>query len=196
MSERIQNVQPQEWNGVKYRSTLEAKTAQTLDRLGIPFQYEERTITLQEGFRSPFQKDKVRALTYTPDFILGNLPILIECKGFETPEWRIKKKLLLKWLLDNEPGTVFYQIHDARKSLLEVLDKHLLHLGYAVKVIQKPKGKKDTPAPLPLYDSIQQAMEALNLKGRSIGPILGSLTGDKQYVYGYNWSLLKINSLL
>lgn len=189
MSERIQNVKPKEWNGRTYRSTLEAETAQTLDALGIPFQYEERKILLQEGFRCPYQKDKVRDLTYTPDFIIG--PIMLECKGFETPEWKIKKKLLFKWLMENEPDTIFYQIHDARKALLQVLEAHWQYLGYAIQVTPKPK-KKTEGQKAALFDSISQAMEALHLKGKNMGPILNSLTGKKEFIYNYNWKLFKL----
>ncbi len=194
MSERIQNVQPKEYGGRTYRSTLEAETAQTLDALGIPFQYEERKILLQEGFRCPYQKDKVRDLTYTPDFTIG--PIMLECKGFETPEWKIKKKLVFKWLMDNEPDTIFYQIHDARKALLEALDPHLTYLGYAVKAEPKPKRGilkqiEDIKHPL-LYDSVQQAMAELGLNGKPKGAILRSLTNKVQWVYGYSWKLVKL----
>lgn len=188
MSERIQNVRQQDWNGRHFRSTLEAETAKTLDAMGIPFKYEERKIVLQEGFRSPFQKDKIRALTYTPDFEIGN--ILLECKGFETPEWKIKKKLLFKYLMENEPETIFHQIHDSRKQLLEALDSHWQNLGYAVKVTNKPTKKQ--PASSKLYDSIAQAMEELNLKGKPLGAIIRSLTGKAPYVYGYKWELMKI----
>ena len=189
MSNRIQNVRPQERNGIKYRSTLEAETAKVLSILKIPFQYETKIITLQDGFRCPYQKDKVRALTYTPDFIIDDR-ILIECKGFETPEWRIKKKLVFKYLQEKEPNTFFYQIHDSKKDLLQVLDKHWLSLGYAIKVTKKPTKKKEEIVEK-LYDSISVAMKDMELI-KPIGAIMKSLTGDKQWVYGYNW---KLNSL-
>lgn len=194
MSERIQNVRQQEWNGIKFRSSLEAETAKTLDALGIPYRYEQRKIILQESFHCPYQKDKVRACTYMPDFEIGT-SIMLECKGFETPEWKIKKKLLYKYLMENEPGTCFYQIHDAKKSLLQSLDHNWQYLGYAIQVTPKPKKKatvSDVSASV-LYDSIEQAMQSLNLKGRPIGPILRSLTGKTQYIYDYNWKLVKIN---
>jgi len=189
MTERILNVKETDYNGQHYRSTLEAETAKVLDSLGIPFQYEPRKITLQKGFRCPYQKDKVRDLTYTPDFIIG--PIMLECKGFETPEWKIKKKLLFKYLMENEPDMIFHQVHDARKSLLEVLDNHLTYLGLYVEVSPKPKKVKGQfyPDTLRKYDSILEAMHDLGLKGKPIGAILKSLTGKTQYVYGYEWKL-------
>ena len=189
MSERIVNVNREaDYKGRHFRSTLETQTAKTLDALGIPYQYEERKIELLEGFRSPFQKDKVRSVTYTPDFIIG--PIILECKGFETPEWKLKRKLLFKWLQENEPSALFYQIHDAGKSLLKVLDAHLTYLGYYLEVTSKPT--KKIPSTTTKYESVQEAMEALGLNGKALGPILNSLIGKKEFVYGYSWRLKKI----
>lgn len=193
MSERILNVDHQaaiEYSGKKFRSNLEVQTAKTLDGLGIPYSYEEKKIVLQEGFRCPYQKDKVRDLTYCPDFTIGS-SILIECKGFETPEWKIKKKILFKWLMENEPGTCFYQIHDARKQLLEMLDHQWQYLGYAVEVKARPTRKEPNP-PSQLFDSIEQAMAELGLKGKPVGSILRSLTGKNPYVFGYSWKLKKL----
>ena len=192
MTERIQNLGDNrclEYKGVKYRSQLEVKTAQVLDKLNISFSYEPRKLILQDGFRCPYQKDKVRALTYTPDFTIG--PIMLECKGFETPEWKIKKKLLFKYLTENEPDIIFYQVHDAGRHLLEALDPHLTYLGLCVEVSPKPKSRSSVSEPVK-YDSIREAMEELKLKGKPIGAILRSLTGKTQYVYGYNWKLVKL----
>lgn len=190
MSERIQNVDHHveiEYKGRKFRSNLEAETAKTLDGLGLSYEYESRKIVLQEGFRCPYQKDKVRDLTYTADFIIG--PIMLECKGFETPEWKIKKKLVFKWLMENEPDTLFYQIHDARKSLLEVLDKHLTYLGYAVRVTSKPT--KNVPSESKLFDSVAEALYELNLHC-PLGAVMSNLTGKRKYILGYKFELVKI----
>ena len=194
MSERIQNVDQHEeisYNGRKFRSKLEVQTAQTLDALGIPYQYEERKIELLEGFRCPYQKNKVKGITYKPDFIIGS--IMLECKGFETPEWKIKKKYVFKWLMENEPDTVFYQIHDAGKSLLEVLDRHWNYLGYAIKLYPKPKKVKGKfyPDTIRMFDSVAQAMTELNIHC-SLGLVLSSLTGKREYVSGYKFELVKI----
>lgn len=184
MSERIQNVQPREYNGISYRSTLEADTAGVLDALGIPYEYEPRKIELVPAFRCLYQKDKVRAVTYTPDFIIGH--IMLECKGFETPEWKIKKKLVFRWLMDNEPDTVFCQIHDARKSLIEALDGHWTKFGYCISTTSKKTGETR------LFESVAQAMQLLSLNGKPKGAIVRGLTGKTQWVYGYNWKVQKI----
>ena len=80
MNGRIQGVHPKQYKGVQYKSTLEADTAETLDKLGLPINYEARKIVLLEGFRCQYQKNKVIGITYKPDFLVGN--IIIECKGF------------------------------------------------------------------------------------------------------------------
>jgi hypothetical protein len=77
----------------------------------------------------------VKAITYKPDFWVGN--IIIECKGFETPEWKIKKKLVFKYLMEQEPDVIFYQVHDSRKELLKALDNHWAELGCAIHVTSK-----------------------------------------------------------
>lgn len=192
MTGRIQNVREADYNGTHYRSTLEAKTAMALDSLGIPFEYESRKIVLQEGFRCSFQKDKVRSIVYIPDFVIG--PLLLECKGFETPEWKIKKKLVFKWLQENEPDTIFYQVKNAKKQLLEVLDRHLTYLGYYVEVTSK--GTKKKPSETKKFSSIAEAMTELGLQRKPVGSIMNSLVGKKDFVFGYNWKLQTIKDLI
>ena len=187
MSEHIVGVEPKVYNGKKYRSTLEASTAQLLDSLGIPYEYETKKIVLQDGFYSPFQKDKVRQICYVPDFVIG--PILLETKGFETPDWIIKKKLLFKYLMENEPDTIFYMVKN-NKQLLECLDKHWAYLSYYIEVTSKPTKKQ--PAQTKRYDSIKEALADLNMQGRSMTPIIRSLINKVDYIYGYSWKLRKI----
>lgn len=189
MSERIQGVHPKQYKGVQYKSTLEAETAETLDKLGLPINYEARKIVLLEGFRCQYQKNKVIGITYKPDFLVGN--IIIECKGFETPEWRNKKKYIFKWLMENEPNTPFYQTHNSHKDVLLALDNHWSYLGYAVQVTSKGSPKK--PSITKLYDSVAQAMSKLGLKGKNVGPVLRSMMGEKEWVYNHKWALKKLS---
>jgi hypothetical protein len=189
MAERIQNVHEKWYKGVKYKSTLEADTAEALDKMGLPIRYEERVLTVFEGFRCSYQKEKVRDITYKPDFWVGD--IILECKGFETPEWKLKKKLVFKYLKENEPNIIFYQIHDARKQLIQALDPHWNYLGYAIRVTSNKKNSNGQ-AFTHLYDSVSMAMVNLGLEKKSIGPIVRSLMGIQEYVFGYNWKLEKL----
>ena len=189
MAERIQNVHEKWYKGVKYKSTLEADTAEALDKMGLPIRYEERVLTVFEGFRCDYQKDKVRDTNYVPDFWVGN--IILECKGFETPEWKLKKKLVFKYLKDNEPDLIFYQTKDARKSLITALDPHWNYLGYAIRVTSSKKNTNGH-AFTALYDSVAIAMKNLGLEKKPIGPIVRSLMGIQEFVFGYNWKLEKL----
>ena len=187
MSEHIVGVEPKEYNGRKYRSTLEAETAKLLDEMGLPWEYETKKITLQEGFYCDFQKKKVREIEYIPDFCIG--PIMLETKGYETPDWKIKKKLLFKYLKENEPDAIFYMVKN-NKQLLEALDNHWAYLGFCVEATSKPDKKHNSGTHK--FDSIKQAMLDLGLKGKSMTSVLRSLTGRTEYVYGYKWNLKKI----
>lgn len=189
MGERIQNVHKKWYKGIKYKSTLEAETAEALDKMGLPIRYEERRLTLIEGFRCLYQKDKVKAITYKPDFWVGN--IIIECKGFETPEWKIKKKLVFKYLMEQEPDVIFYQVHDSRKELLKALDNHWAELGCAIHVTSK-RDKKNGKCISKLYDSVREALADLGMPNKSLGMIMRSLTGKTEYVFGYKWQVEKL----
>lgn len=189
MSERIQNVHEKWYKGIKYKSTLEAETAEALDKMGLPIRYEEKRLTLIEGFRCLYQKDKVKAITYKPDFWVGN--IIIECKGFETPEWKIKKKLVFKYLMEQEPNVIFYQVHDSRKELLKALDNHWAELGYAIRVTSK-RDEKNGGCVSKLYDSVRKALTDLGMPNKSLGMIMRSLTGKTEYVFGYKWQVEKL----
>lgn len=188
MSSRIQGVHPKEYNGVQYKSTLEAETARTLDKLGLPVNYEKKKISLLDGFRCPYQKNKVIGITYKPDFILDN--IIIECKGFETPEWRNKKKYIYKYLMENEPNTLFYQTHNSHKDVLFALDKHWEHLGYVLQVTSR--GTSKVPSTTRIFKSVAEAMCSLGLNGKNVGPIIKTMIGDKEWAYDYSWKLIKV----
>ena len=187
MSEHIVGVEPTVYNGFKYKSKLEAETAETLDKIGIPWEYEARTYTLQEGFYCQWQKRKVMSVDYTPDFFIG--PVMIETKGWKTPDFRIKEKMFYKYLKENEPDAIYYIVKN-QKQLLEALDNHLTYLGLAVQVTSKETKKQ--PAETKIYESISEAMAELKLKGKPKGAILRSLIGKTNYVYGYNWKLIRI----
>ena len=57
------------YNGIEFRSKLESKTAQALDNIGIPYEYEPEGYKLSNG------------LWYRPDFWLPDARQFIECKG-------------------------------------------------------------------------------------------------------------------
>jgi hypothetical protein len=63
---------PTEYNGIQYRSRLEADTARLLTMLRIPFEYEAKSYLLPSGIH------------YRPDFLLHNRTQVLEVRGYET----------------------------------------------------------------------------------------------------------------
>jgi hypothetical protein len=98
----------------KYRSKLEKYCAEYLSKKGVKFAYEKHKVVLLPKFRyEGISLEKVgktfkqqrhgqAAITYTPDFTDPKMSKwVIECKGFFTPQARIKWKMYKKYLLDN-----------------------------------------------------------------------------------------------
>lgn len=88
-----------------YRSRLEAKCAAALTEAEVPFVYEPQKITLWESDDSgtlavQFSKQKpttrkLKPITYLPDFTSPDLSTwAIEVKGYKTPDFNLKWKLL------------------------------------------------------------------------------------------------------
>lgn len=68
MTKRIPAI-PTEYNGIKFRSKLEAKYAKAFDSLGIPWLYEEVGFEFDDGIK------------YCPDFYLPDSKQFFEVKG-------------------------------------------------------------------------------------------------------------------
>ena len=92
----------------KFRSKLEKFCAHELIVNKIPFDYEKWSVELQPKFKSSitsYEKVKkefvplsqnIRAITYTPDFVGSNW--IIETKGLETSDFKIKWKMFKKYI--------------------------------------------------------------------------------------------------
>ena len=106
-----------EYNGIKFKSKIEMFCYKELEKSGLSFSYENVTIVLLTGFRPTVPVYKfssktnkltvdltvVRPTTYTPDFVvIKTYPdktigrVIIECKGVEMDNWKMKWKILRK----------------------------------------------------------------------------------------------------
>ena len=113
-----------------YRSKLEEFCAKELKKENIPFEYETLKVVLQEGFtfdNPSFEKnkntyslnsEKIRPITYTPDFIGASW--IIEVKGRETTDFKIKWKMFKKWLKDNNSTIALFKPTN-QKQVLETI---------------------------------------------------------------------------
>lgn len=121
-NKKIRNATPTTYEGVKYRSKLEAKFAKILTEAGVQFKYEFPTYELLP--RQEFQGETLRPVTYTPDFFVKDF--IIEVKGFKNDVYPLKKKLIANFLNKHFPAQKFIEIHnerDMRAALQSILNE-------------------------------------------------------------------------
>ncbi len=123
-NKKIRNATPTEYNGVKYRSKLEAKFARMLDVRGIAFDYEKEKWTLLEKQR--YMGETIRCVQYTPDFIIGD--IVVEVKGFRNDVFPLKRKLIIKYINERRPDLRFFEVKNERDMnavIILILNKNM-----------------------------------------------------------------------
>lgn len=103
----------------KFRSKLEKFCAEELKLHKIDFKYEEWKVELIPKFISSiisYEKTakgyvpispNIRSITYTPDFVGDNW--IIETKGQETSDFKIKWKMFKKYIDDNSLNYTLYK---------------------------------------------------------------------------------------
>ena len=130
MNKKIRNVTPLEYDGIKFKSTLEKNTYKIFKESGFDIAYEPFTYTLWRGFKPtiPFydknkkthnlilNNKKIIDIKYTPDFVViypPNIMAFVEAKGMENDVFYIKKKLFRSFLERQyaEGYTQFYPMY-------------------------------------------------------------------------------------
>ena len=119
INKKIKNAKPTEYNGVKYRSKLESEFAKVFDENGVSFKYEPFKITLIPSFK--YLGQTIRDVSYTPDFVVYN-NIIIEAKGFPNDAYPLRKKMVLKYIVDNNYNYEFYEIK-TKNQLLKLIEE-------------------------------------------------------------------------
>lgn len=124
-NKKVRNAVSKVYKGIKFRSKLELFTYKKLEEAGIKCLYEKKKYILMDGFHfeqesiEPSNKkatkgeyinnaDKVRDITYTPDFVDINGKWIIEVKGFANDVFPLKWKLFKKHLQDAGDPPVLY----------------------------------------------------------------------------------------
>ena len=173
---KVINATISKYHNIVFRSKLESKIAEILDNLNIKYEYEQEKFILLPSFK--FQGSTIRQITYTPDFIIDDY--IIECKGFPTDAWKIKRKLFMNILNREYPNFRYFEIHSI-KELLDIIDMDDRFLTWNIIV-------KDTKDNLVgEFNSVSEAIEILNIKG-SKSNIQNCLLGKRYSTLGYKWS--------
>lgn len=113
-SGKVRNATPLTVDGLNFKSKLEAYCYMRLKEEGLSAEYEMYKFKLIEDFEfnndsyeltntnktKEFKKanNKIRALTYTPDFVNKKDKWIIECKGYPNEAFPIKWKLFKFYL--------------------------------------------------------------------------------------------------
>lgn len=90
------NAQKTEINWVKFASKIEANVYSFLLSEGVEILELQPKFELQEKYRHEWEA--IRAINYVSDFrVLYNWhEFIVEVKGMQTPEWKLKKKMFHK----------------------------------------------------------------------------------------------------
>ena len=96
-NKKVRNATPLVYDGIQFRSKLEAYCYKKLIQNNIQTAYEKNKYVLIEKFS--FQDKTVLPITYTPDFVGDNF--IIECKGNMNDAFPIRWKLFKHYLYKN-----------------------------------------------------------------------------------------------
>ena len=140
-NKKVKNATPLSYDGIDFKSRLEAVVYKTFKDAGFNIQYEPCKYVLWRGFKPtiPFYNRKKKTkhsnvtglkldnkklldTTYTPDFQFkhkGHL-IIIESKGLETEVFLIKKKLFRQYLEMNVPNSIYFEVFSKTHALQAV----------------------------------------------------------------------------
>lgn len=116
---KVQNVTPNIYDNIKFRSKLETYTYKKLKENNIYSEYEKNRYELLPAFT--LCNKKYRPITYLPDFVGDTF--IIECKGYPNDAWPIREKLFKYYLSSNNIDKVFYIVHTQKEvdELIKIL---------------------------------------------------------------------------
>lgn len=145
----IKGANPTEYNGIQFKSLLEVMTYKTLLQENFNPEYEKHSFMIWQGFMPtvPYytrntlkRKDKrctiisrntmmvhkpINGIVYTPDFYFEykGKKILVEVKGFETKDFKMKFKMF-RGYIEEQPDKNAYVIWEiyTKKQLLECIN--------------------------------------------------------------------------
>lgn len=180
VNKKIKNTTPKSYNEIHFKSTLECNIAKLLDKLGINYEYEQQKFILIPSFK--YNNTTIRAITYTPDFIIGDY--IIECKGFPSDSWKIKRKLFMNYLNSINSTYKYVEIYSI-KDMYNLIDSDSRFLTYNILV----KDLKDNI--IGEYNSVREAMESLGLENKARGNIDSCIIGNRNKAFNYKWSKIE-----
>jgi len=130
---KVKNAKKNTYKGIEFQSFLERTMYKALDDEGIAVDYEKHTFTVFDALVYPMacyegtskklynKGSKVRAITYTPDFVDPDGKWIIETKGYANESFPLRWKLFKKHLKDTGKQYVLFMPRN-KVQVLEVLE--------------------------------------------------------------------------
>ena len=115
---KVKNATPTQLDGIKFRSKLEAYTYKKLKEANIKAEYEPIHFELIPKFE--YQGEKVRAMTYLPDFV--GKDFIIECKGLIGDSFPLRWKIFKYTLMKRDSNYKLYLVRN-QKQVDELVKK-------------------------------------------------------------------------
>ncbi len=115
----VRNATRVEYDGIKFKSKLELYAYKQLIDAGIDVAYEETSYTLLPVFE--YNGEKVRAMTFTPDFVSEDHNFIMETKGWATDSFVLRWKLFKNYLRENNLTYTLYMPR-TQKQVMECID--------------------------------------------------------------------------
>ena len=120
------------YDGHDFQSNLELYCYKELEKSKILVEYEAHNFTIFDPFVYPqacyegtakklYNRNSVRAITYTPDFVDPNGKWIIETKGYANESFPLRWKLFKKHLRDNNLNYVLFMPRN-KKQVDEVVE--------------------------------------------------------------------------
>lgn len=115
---KVKNAQPNTYDGIRFRSKLETYTYKKLKEAKIKADYESTHFELIPKFE--YQGEKVRAMTYLPDFV--GKDFIIECKGLIGDSFPLRWKVFKYTLMKQNSNYKLYLVRN-QKQVDELIEK-------------------------------------------------------------------------
>lgn len=116
--EKVKNATPNIYDGIKFKSKLETYTYKKLKEAKIKANYEPTHFELIPKFE--YQGEKVRAMTYLPDFV--GKDFIIECKGLMGDSFPLRWKIFKYILMKQNSNYKLYLVRN-QKQVDELINK-------------------------------------------------------------------------
>ena len=147
-NKKVKNATPLKYKGIQFKSRLEVESYKMLESEGFNPEYEQYMFHLWKGkkFSVPcYDEHKDRKthkrvwgmnvykpvdIRYKPDFVFFvetgsdvKTMVVVELKGYANDRYPYVKKLFLRYLEDNVPQSVFFEVHNQKqmKAAIEVI---------------------------------------------------------------------------